>query len=274
MKETEITIYDHNIWGNMPGMSTISNRNALIGELISYHDADFVSFQECNPKTSRNGDVDIEAVLAPEYKEVKTEAGRLNFTPIFYKENRFTVIESGFFAYPGLNDLDSKSLTYAVFEENETKVRVGIISTHFWWMARGENDNLQRIDNARVLLENIKRIKDKYDIPVFAMGDLNCGFNADQGEEPYFFLKEQLLDVREIAPISTDTLTHHDYPPRNENAIYTAEGRREPVRTLDHFFVTEHKNVAIDSFEVDTSDEAYASSDHFPLIVHARVFGE
>ena len=120
----------------------------------------------------------------------------------------------------------------------------------------------------------IKSIKDKYDVPIFATGDLNCGFGADQGEEPYLFLKEQLLDLREIAPISTDTLTHHEYPSRNEDGIYTAIGRCEPVRNLDYIFVTEHKNVAIDSFEIDTSDEAYASSDHFPLIAHARIFGE
>ena len=273
MKEIEIIIYDHNIWGNMPRLSTISNRNALISELVSYHDADFVAFQECNPKTSRNGEEDIEKVLPKEYSEVITDAKKNNFTPIFYKKNTYTVIESGFHAYEGLNDENSKSLTFAVFEEKKSRVKFGIISTHFWWMT-GTEDNLQRIENAKVLLKYVNEIKEKYDIPVFAMGDLNCGFNADQGDEPYLFLKESLLDLREIAPVSTDVLTHHDYPVRNENGVYTAEGRIDSARNLDYIFVTEHRNVAVDSFEIDTSDEAYATSDHFPLIAKCRVFGE
>ena len=49
---------------------------------------------------------------------------------------------------------------------------------------------------------------------------------------------------------------------------------RPPLANLDYIFVTEHKNVAIDSFEIDTSDEAYASSDHFPLIARARIFAK
>ena len=273
MKEIEIIIYDHNIWGNMPGLSTISNRNALIGELISYHDADFAVFQECNPKTSRDKDVDIAKLLSPDYSEVTTNAGKNNFTPIFYKTKNYNIIESGFHAYEGLNDLDSKSLTYAVFEEKKSKVKFGIISTHFWWKT-GIEDNIQRLENAKTLLKFTNDIKKRYDIPVFAMGDLNCGFNADQGDEPYLFLKDHLLDLREIAPISTDTLTHHDYPVCNSDGDYVADGRVDPVRNLDYIFVTEHKNVAIDTFEIDISDESYASSDHFPLIAKCRIFGE
>ena len=274
MKEIKLTIYDHNIWGNMPSTSKISNRNAAVAELVELYSADIVSFQECNPKTSREPSVDIAKMLCDEYNEACPDMAGVNFTPLFYKKNRFSVIEEGFVSYEGKNDQNSKSLTYAVLEERESGVRFGAICTHFWWEAKSEADNLQRIENARVLLSYVDMIKNKYDVPVFAMGDLNCGKFSDQGEEPYLYLCERLLDVRETAPVSTDTLTHHEYPIRDEKDIYHVPLDKTPYRTLDHSFVTEHKCVALDSFAVDTSDMAYISSDHFPLIAEVRVFGE
>lgn len=57
------------------------------------------------------------------------------------------------------------------------------------------------------------------------------------------------------------------------NDIYHAPEDKEPIRTLDHIFITKHEHIAIDSFEVDTSDLAYTGSDHFPLITKVRIFG-
>ena len=133
MKETEITIYDQNIWGCLPHGEKIQNRNALIRELVEYHNADIIAFQECAPTTSREGDRAIDKLLSDEYSEVHTDAKEKNFTPIFYKKNRFSIIESGYFAYEKQSSTMSKSLTYAVLSENESGARFGMISTHFWW---------------------------------------------------------------------------------------------------------------------------------------------
>ena len=273
MKESTITIFDHNIWGGMPKDDRIANRNHLIAGLIDYHDADVIAFQECSPKTSRAEENDIAELLEPTYAEVECGMGKDNHTPIFYKKERFSVISSGYFAYERLNNGKSKSITYAILEDKESFVRFGFISTHFWWKSDGKEDDEVRMYNAETLSNYINTLKEKYDVPVFAMGDLNCGINSTQDRAPYYHLKERFLDTRDIAPISTDLLSHHDLPKMNKDGIYTAEGRAEPERNLDYIFVTEHRNVAIDSFEVDSSDDAYASSDHFPLVVKARVFG-
>lgn len=274
MKETEIVIYDQNIWGCTMGSDVISNRCKLVAELIDYHDADIIAFQECSIAARDTANGNIAELLSPVYEEVKHNAAGNNFTPVFYKSERFSVIDSGYVLYERQRPTNSKSITYAIFEEKENAIRFAILSAHFWWRTGSAEDDDVRLYNATLLSEYAEQIKEKYDIPVFLMGDLNCGLNSDASITPYLYLKDNFLDLREIAPISTDAMTHHEYPKKDENGNYTADERVESERTLDHIFVTEHRSVAIDSFEIDESDEAYASSDHYPLIAHARIFGK
>ena len=274
MKETEIVIYNQNIWGCTHGNDVIANRCRLISKLADYHDADIIAFQECSKAARDITDGNICALLSPSYKEVRHNADGNNFTPIFYKTERFDVIESGYILYERQRPTNSKSITFAVFTEKESGVKFALLSAHFWWKTETLEDEEIRFYNAQLLSKKATELKEKYDIPVFLMGDFNCGFGSSSGLIPYLYLKEKFLDVREIAPVSTDEMTHHDCPRRDFNGDYTAHNRTESERTLDHIFVTTHKNVAIDSFEVDTSDEAYSSSDHFPLIARARIFGD
>lgn len=274
MKEIEISIYDQNIWGCLRGGDVIANRCALIAELIDYHDADIVAFQECSPAARDSKDGNVAELLSPVYDEVGHDYSGNNFTPIFYKSERFSIVESGFVLYERQRPTNSKSITYAVFEEKESGVRFGVLSAHFWWRVGSFADDDVRLYNAQLLSEHANKLKEKYNVPVFLMGDFNCGKDTEASPLPYLYLKERFLDLREVAPISTDTLTRHEPPTRNSSGDYTADERREPVEAIDHIFVSEHRCVAIDSFEIDTSDEAYASSDHYPLITRARIFGE
>ena len=274
MKETEIVIYNQNIWGCTRGDDIIANRCRLISELADYHDADIISFQECSKEARDIADGNICELLAPSYEEVKHDAVGNNFTPIFYKSERFDVIESGYILYERQRPTNSKSITFALFNEKESNIKFAVLSAHFWWRAGTLEDEEVRFYNAQLLSKKACELKKKYDVPVFLMGDFNCGNGSAAGMIPYLYLKEKFLDIREIAPISTEEHTHHESPKINEIGEYTANERRDAESTLDHIFVTEHRNVAIDSFEVDTSDEAYASSDHFPLIARARIFGD
>ena len=70
MKQSDITFYGQNIWGNMAKTECISNRNACIRDMIVAYDADICCFQECNPRTSRVGDTAIELLLQDAYEEV------------------------------------------------------------------------------------------------------------------------------------------------------------------------------------------------------------
>ena len=249
MKEISVTLYNQNIWNSTP-----VNRPSLIRDLILEWDADVCCMQECGPRTMRAGENPIGKLLEPRYAEVPTEVGDLNYTPIFYRKERFLLVDSGYILYEGKNDVNSKSITWAIFEETESKVQFGICSTHFWWKYDSEEDNQWRLANAARLFTCMEELRTRYDIPVIAGGDLNCGVASEQGEEPWRWLCERLMDARAVAPETTDMLTHHAYPIKDENGLYVDADK--PCRTLDHVFVTEHPCVRVDSFVIDDSKKA------------------
>ena len=267
MKQIALSVYCQNVWNSTP-----VNRTALQRDLIFDLGADVCLFQECGPKTIRAGEEALPPMLAERYEEVPTSAGAQNYTPVFYLRDRFDLIDCGYFLFEGKNDANSKSVTWAILSEKASGVRFGICSTHFWWKYNESDDNAQRLANAAALYDCVKNLEHRFGVPVIAGGDLNCGKQSSQGEEPWLWLCERLIDVRAKAPITTDMMTHHAYPIKDENGLYF-DGEM-PRRTLDHLFVTDHPHIALESFEVDTSRRALATSDHCPLILKANVRGE
>ena len=254
-------IYNQNIWNYNP----CHYRNKLVRELIKDFNADVCTFQECGPSTNRVGDAPIPVLMSDEYTEVCPELAHKNFTPVFYKTEKFTLIDSGYLLYDGINDCDSKGVTWAVLEDKATSKRVAIASTHFYWQPGKEEYNQQRLQNADQLKEVCESIVAKYGIAVIIGGDFNNGTNADQGDEPYRkMLKDGFIDVRKAAANTTDTLTHHEYPVLSDNGVYINGSM--PTRTLDHIFVYNDASVTLKEFNVITSQIALNSSDHCPLI--------
>ena len=266
-KQIAISVYCQNVWNNPP-----INRTALQRDLIFDLDADVCLFQECGPKTIRAGAEALPPMLSARYEEVPTEVGNQNYTPVFYKRDRFDLIDQGYILYKGKNDANSKSVTWAILSEKASGVRFGVCSTHFWWKCNEPDDNAHRLSNAAELYACAMDLKQRFNVPVIIGGDLNCGKLSSQGEEPWLWLCERLIDVRAKAPITTDMMTHHAYPVKDENGLF-CDGEM-PRRTLDHMFVTEHPHVELHSFEVDTSHRALTTSDHCPLILKATILGE
>ena len=266
-KKIDLSVYCQNVWNNPP-----LNRTALQRDLIFDLDADVCLFQECGPKTIRAGAEALPPRLAERYDEVPTEVGEQNYTPVFYKRDRFDLIDQGYILYQGKNDANSKSVTWAILAEKASGVRFGVCSTHFWWKYNEPDDNACRLSNAAELYACAMDLKARFDVPVIIGGDLNCGKRSSQGEEPWLWLCDRLIDVRAKAPITTDMMTHHAYPVKDENGLF-CDGEM-PKRTLDHMFVTDHPNIELHSFEVDTSRCALTTSDHCPLILKATVLGE
>lgn len=273
MSKIDITLYNQNVWGNIGIYQTVSNRNGLIRDMIFDYSADVCCFQECAPDTIRKGETDIAKLLSERYEEVPTSAGNSNYTPIFYNKHKYNVVESGYCAFPGFNDLNSKSLTWAVLEEKTSRIMFGVVSTHFWYQCRGKIDDLQRLENAKILLSYVKSINLKYDIPVFAAGDLNSGLFSDTEVGTWLYIKENIFDTRNIAEFTTNAMTCHRYPEMNENGIYEASTDRCDC-TLDYIFLNDKKNVEIHSFDVDRSERSFISSDHCPIILKATISKE
>ena len=137
-KNISLSVYCQNVWNSTP-----LNRTALQRDLIFDLDADVCCFQECGPKTIRAGAEALPPMLAERYEEVPTSVGEQNYTPVFYKRDRFDLIESGYTLFAGKNDANSKSVTWAILEDKASGVRFGIGSTHFWWKCNEPDDNAQ-----------------------------------------------------------------------------------------------------------------------------------
>lgn len=278
MENGTLTVYDQNIWGNMPQGNRIANRNALIAKRVFAWNADILCFQECNPSTSRRGDNEpgrpgttnaITELLAPTFCEAPTSAGPNNYTPVFYRPDRIKLLDAGYHAFTGKNDLGSKSITWAVLEQKVSGSRLAVCSVHFWWKADTPEDNAARLDNAATLWNKMKELSEKWDVPVIAAGDLNCGAASLQASEPYDILCEHLNDVRAIAEQTTDSHTHHNEPHLGKDGLYC--NGKQPERTLDHMFATRDDRLQVVRFSVDVTQDALNSSDHCPLVATLRI---
>ena len=167
--------------------------------------------------------------------------------------------------YDGLNNVDSKSISWVILKDKKSGDEFAAVSTHFWWMYESEKDFEQRLANVDQLKDVCDKIIEKYNVPIVIGGDFNNGENSEQGDEPYKkMLSLGFRDLRLIAKNSTDMYTHHDYP--IEMSDETFEKAVMPVRNLDNLLLYGDFNVNVDTFDVITSDKALTSSDHCPLI--------
>lgn len=258
-------IYNQNIWGNFSDKERIGNRNRLISSLISKYQPDFCCFQECNPSTSRMDDSIID-LLIDKYNETCVINQSQNFTPVLYNKYKFKVIEEDYIVFDGLNDWNSKSFTYAIFEEMCTSKKVCIISVHFWWQYRGDIDNIQRCENANQLANVVEKIYNKYNIPIFVCGDLNSGENTKQGPSGYNkMLTLGFVDVRKITNNSDEFHTCSSiYPKHTTEGVYY-DGKAAEF-TIDYIFTYKKELVKSIRYIVDGSKVARNSSDHSPII--------
>lgn len=256
-----LTFYDQNVWNHNPS----GYRNGLIRKIVKDVNADVCAFQEFGPNSTRMGDPALDVLMLDEYAEVCPELRDVSYTALFYKKEKFDLIDSGHLLYDGLNDCNSKSVIWAVLEDKESKKRFAAMSTHFWWQFESEKDNEQRLQNAAQLEGLCKEVIAKYKCPVIVGGDFNNGKDSEQGDEPYQkMLKKGFRDIRLTADKTTDSYTHHDYPQEKEDGTWVTDA--ELVRTLDQIFTYGEYDIKALEFDVLTSQIALDSSDHCPLI--------
>lgn len=269
MKNFELTLYDQNIWGNFSLPQGIGNRNFLIRDIISDCDPDVCCFQEFNRETTGKGEFGLDKLLADKYNELDG-IKEPNHATIFYRKDKFDVIKSGYHTYSGMNPGGYKTLTWAVLKERESEILLGIISTHFWYKTKEEIHNLQRLENAKEMLCVVEKIKTEYDIPIFACGDFNCGKYLNS-YAPIELIKQNMIEVKDIAEKTTNANTCRVCPKMNEKGIYDVEAY-EGIYDIDYVFLSDASKVKLHSYEVDESRRACNSSDHNPLIVKATIY--
>lgn len=264
-----LTFYSQNIWN----MSPAGYRNKLVRSLVADFDADVCAFQECGPVTNRASKPSIVNAMGDAFAEAMPEVARGNYTPIFYRKDKFCLLDKGYLQYAGLNDGKSKGVSWAVLEEKETGKRLAFASTHFWYKARGQEDTDQRIANARQLKEVCDGIVAQYGIPVIIGGDFNNGENAKQDDAPYRAMLEWgFRDARYLAEESTtQRYTCGDGYPLIQLDGGFLPCPVEPHFCIDYILIYGEPSVQVKQFHIETNRKARTSSDHCPLVCRLEV---
>lgn len=168
-------------WGpeHIPVSSNI--RKEFVAGLIKAYQPDVIALQEV---TSTWGAL-LPELVNDQYGFIHLELSgkQKNACPLVYNQSKLTVIDSGYNAlWEGDTAHIYQTVTWAVFENKETRERFAAIGTHWKTDATPE----KQLAEADLTANLVKRIQTEYQVPVFAMGD----FNATPNSQAYALFTE------------------------------------------------------------------------------------
>ena len=239
------------------GVHAWPNRVDRVASTILFNQVDIVGVQEA----LKDQIVDLENKL-PGYNWVGVgrddgkEAGE--FAPIFYKEDRFEVLESGTFwlsktpDVPGSKDWDAaitRIATWVHFQDNHTNVDFFHFNTHF-----DHRGAVAREKSAELIANRLRRTVGTS--PGLVTGD----FNFVETTTGYSVLTQSLRDA----------MYHSIDPHHGPTGTFSGfEVGSDLENRIDYIFVTENVEVLQHAILSDNWNGAYAS-DHLPVIATVR----
>lgn len=202
----------------------------------------------------------------PEYDYVgvgrddgKTEG---EFSAVFYKKDRFTLLDSGSFwlsetpDVPGVKGWDAACVrvcSYAKLRDNATGKAFVHFNTHL------DHRGLVAMQKGAELV-TAKAEEICPDLPAFFTGD----FNVTPDSDPYrTVIRAGFRDARDIAAVSDDSVTFHV-------DVFVSDHLREAYNVIDYCFVK--GDVQVRSFRVlrDMYPGKRYPSDHFPVLAEVE----
>ncbi len=262
----------HNAW---------EDRLPVIASMINWEEADIFGAQEVLVRQLK----DMEKAL-PDYayygvgRDDGKEEGE--FAPVFYKKDRFTLLQSGNFWLSETPDQPSKGwdaalpriCTYVELEEQKTGMRFWFFNLHM------DHVGIKaREESSKLVIQKIKEIaKDK---PAFLTGD----FNVDQNNAIYTILSESgiLKDAFDNAKHKmawNGTFNAFDtelWTDSRIDHIFTTNG----IKIDKYAVLTETYRRILSEDEIKKGDfpeelssqptEVRLPSDHFPIFARVRI---
>lgn len=230
-------------------------RRDHVAALVKYHGADIVGMQEANKEQIK--DLEMRLTDFSWYGLPRVDGPAGEFTPIFYRKDRFTLMDSGSFWFSETPDVkESKSwdamfprvASWCKFVEKKSGKEFFFFNTHF--DHRGE---IARQKSAEIIRQYIDKLtKGK---PVILTGD----FNSRDSSVAYKNITGdgKLMDALHI------TKTPH-YGPVNTSSGFQVT--TSPVRArIDYIFVNDRVAVKQHATLTDQQEGRYYS-DHLPVI--------
>ncbi len=177
------------------------------------------------------------------------------FSALFFKEDRFKLLDSGTFWLSEKPDTVSKGwdaalprvCTYVRLRDKTAKKNLWVFNTHFDHVG-----GKARQESAQLILKKIKE-KNTANEAVIVMGD----FNAEPSEAPISVLLRDLHDTRALSP----------EVPFGPEGTFNAFKFNEPVkRRIDYIFVKGEKLKVLHHAVLSDSRNCHYPSDHLPVL--------
>lgn len=256
-----VRVVSYNVDANL---DTVNRRAPGLCAIIASLAPDSFGVQECRPAWLSQLEKNLKG-----YSHIGLSADGPNPTAttfgtyIFYKTDKYTVIDSGTFWLSGTPDVPSKygptvdcnrTCCWVILEDKETGFRYVHMNSHLDWMDVNATDY-----QIELIRDQILRFEEM-GLPVFATGD----YNNDEGSETYkrMLKAESIGDSKFLAEKSMDIGT---YPSYDEYDV-------TKTKPIDFCFVTKDLMTVKEYRVVDDRDgnDNYVS-DHFGLCIDAEV---
>lgn len=250
-----------NIWGDYFGNPVKDREGAFLDAFIQYG-ADVIGMQECTANWHKSnlfsGLQEKGYTLVNDFKGVS-----MNYVPIFFRNDRFELLDSGFQYYMKVPNDRSKAYTFAVLKSLEDGQVFAVFNTHFWWKSGEEHDAIRMI-NAEQLVKGMKEIQAEYDCPVFAFGDLNCTKYAGPFQ---YFSENGIVRLLSVAQTFSKKSSHHGNPVEDENGKFHGSLPKNPeAKAIDHIIgLYEGFDCEVLTYQLILDQPVLDASDHSPV---------
>jgi endonuclease/exonuclease/phosphatase family metal-dependent hydrolase len=237
------------------GENAWPNRKDFFTSQIQFYSPDIFGVQEATP----NQVIDIASVLS-DYNKFgigREEGGTGEACTIYYKKDRFKVLESNTFWLSETPNLVSRGwdaacnrvCTYGLFKDLKTKQTFWVFNIHLDHI--GEQ---ARIKGVQLVLSKMKELNTKK-YPAFLMGDFNSEPNTPQ--------------ISEIKKVMDDTRDISQEKPFGPAGTFNNFNHNQAVTLLiDYIFISKNSKLKIKKHAVlsDSKDLKYPS-DHLPVLI-------
>ena len=211
--QADVRVVSFNLRCTGLGTTSVEYRAPLLSAQLKECDADSMGFQEANLEWLKLLEADL-----TDYAYVgRTRAdGEVlgEASPVFYKKDKYNLLDYGTIWLSktpdkvGSKDWGSQNIrvcTWALLENKETLQSYVHINTHLDHISQKA-----RLEQMKVLLTKVNEFRENY--PVVVTGDFNDYVDSPMYNEAVTVLR----DSREIAPVTDNKPTYHNYGTKKE----------------------------------------------------------
>ena len=248
----DITVMSYNIYISGTGKKSPENRAEGVLANINNTNPDVFGLQEADFDWINRLSVNL-----PDYSFVGRGRGKGEtedeFSPVFYKTDKFNLVDSGTFWFSKTPEKSSltwgsafrRICTWAVLEDKATGFTFGVFNSHWDHLSVVSRNN-----SAKLLAEKINEYAK--DIPVVLTGDFNCKPNTVAFET---LVNAGFVSSMYVAENTVTSGTYHGY----------TKGDAADELPIDHIMFRKTNGYAESYNVIKTKINDIYPSDHFPI---------